>query len=383
MHCRLVTSLAELDAMREDWEALLARSDSNEPTLSPLWLLAWWRIYGGEGNRALRVFAFYEGKRLVGLVPLLQRDTLYRRVLPFRRLEPLASGEDEADETCSDYLGPIAERGREEAVAQEFVVALAKGAAGPWDEILLPSMSADSPFTPLLARKLNAIGAKVYVQTSASCPFVPLPPTWDEYLLALSSKHRYTVRRALRDFEKEMGAPPVLDVVSRREDLEPTFDTLVELHAERWKEGHGGVFASARFSAFHRTIAPALFERGALDLGLLRADGRPIGAFYNFVWNGKSYFYQSGRALDVPRGVAIGIVMHALLIRRAIERGLREYDFLAGASRYKLDLSPAVRHLVTIRAAQPRLVEHARRTTESAIRHVRTLRHALRTEESI
>jgi len=368
--------------MQEDWSALLARSESNEPTLSPAWQLAWWNVYGGAGNRALRAFAFYDGGRLVGLVPLLRRVTRYHHVIPFRRLEPLASGEDELDETCSDYLGPIAERGREEEISDGFAHALAHDIAGSWDELLMPSMSVDSIFTPLLARSLSAIDARVHVEISGSCPFVTLPSTWEGYLSALPAQHRYTVRRALRDFERAAGAPAALDIVSRRSDIDSTLDTLVNLHSERWKERSGGAFASSRFRAFHRVVAPAMFDQGALDLGLLHLKGRPIAAFYNFVWNGKSHFYQSGRALDLPKGVSAGIVMHALLIRRAIERGLREYDFLAGASRYKMDLALGTRSLVSLRAVRPRLVERARRSTESALRRARVLRNVLRAEES-
>src|SRR4051812_1266351 len=112
----VVTDPGLLEGMRAEWDALLDRSATREPTLTSAWMLAWWSVFGGTGDRALRVLLLREGGRLVGLVPLLARTAWYPPALRFKRLELLGSGEDEADETCSDYLGAVAERGKERAV---------------------------------------------------------------------------------------------------------------------------------------------------------------------------------------------------------------------------------------------------------------------------
>ncbi len=124
-------------------------------------------------------------------------------------------------------------------------------------------------------------------------------------------------------------------------------------------------------------MMPVLFERGALDLGSLEVRGEPVAAFYNVVWNGRSYFYQGGRKLEVPSQVRLGIVMHACIIRDAIERGLREYDFLSGTSRYKLELALGVRPTVTLRATRPSLAETVRCAAELVTGHARRLRSDL------
>jgi CelD/BcsL family acetyltransferase involved in cellulose biosynthesis len=157
---------------------------------------------------------------------------------------------------------------------------------------------------------------------------------------------------------------------------------LRSLHAERWgAEGHAGVFASQRFARFHEDVMPR-FLRGAdgvsLDLAWLIVRGEPIAAAYNLVYRGKLYFYQSGRKMVLPKAVRPGIAMHALGIRRSIECGLREYDFLAGASRYKRDLALASRPLTELRAVAPNLraraVDLLRTMTEGAIDRLRAAR---------
>jgi CelD/BcsL family acetyltransferase involved in cellulose biosynthesis len=380
LDCRAISDARELEGLHAAWGSLLNRSALNEPTRGPLWGLAWWRVYGQQDGRSLRVLAFTDGDRLVGLAPLLARSHLYAPGLRFRRLELLATGERQADETCSDYVGVMAERGREREVASRLARALIEGDAGPWDELVLGAQSGDDPVPSLLGDALDRAGLRVALETCDWAPYVPLPSTWDAYLQALPSSHRYLVRRSLRNFEEWAGAPARLERVTDPAGLRQGMDVLIDLHRERWsKQGRRGVFDSAVFRTFHESIAPDLLAAGALELGWLQARGEPVAALYNFVWGGKVYFYQSGRRVEgVPPSVKLGIVMHACAIRDAIAAGRREYDFLAGASRYKLELALARRPLMTLRVARPSWVEALRLTAECARGQARLVRDALR-----
>src|SRR5262249_47539321 len=112
----------------------------------------------------------------------------------------------------------------------------------------------------------------------------------------------------------------------------------------------------------------------ALELSWLVARGKPVAAAYNIVWNGKEHFYQSGRALDLPKEIRPGIVLHALAIRRAIDAGRREYDFLGGRSQYKRQPAPARRPAVRVRAVRARIRDFVRRASERGFNSVGKLR---------
>jgi CelD/BcsL family acetyltransferase involved in cellulose biosynthesis len=375
---RVVTDVAELEAIRPAWEELLARSASSDPTLTPIWLLAWWRVFGPEGGRALRAALFHDGARLAGLAPLLARPHRHRSGIPCRRLELLATGEAEADEIGSDYVGVIAERGAEGDVAAALAGALAGGALGPWDELAMPAMRGDAALPVLLAEALRGRGLDATVEVTSVSPHIPLPATWDGYLAALPSSRRYLVRRSIRDLEAWAGGALRLERATTRDELARGLAILTRLHAERWSaEDQAGVFASPRFRAFHEEVMPALLDRGALDLRWIEARGEPIAAIYNVVWQGKVQFYQGGRRMDLPKGLRPGTVIQALAIRAAIEEGRREYDFLAGTSRYKMELALAARPLVELRATRPSLGAAARRAAELAIAQAQALRRTL------
>lgn len=375
----IVKDMAGFEGLRPAWSELLERSATKEPTLDHGWMLAWWRVFGPLGGRRLRIVAVRDRERLVGVVPLLLRTHWYLPGLPYRRLELLGSGEPQEDEICSDYIGIVAEKGAEAAVVRAFTRALFdRSLFDDWDELVMPSMAGEGRVPALLREALRDRGIETVIETTNQCPYIPLPKSFDAYLNALSSSRRSWLNRTLRDVEK-LGKVEFA-CARTREQLAQGRKILESLHRERWSEnGNGaGVFGSPRFCAFHDEVMPMLFDRGALDLLWLAVDGEPIAALYNIAWNGKTYFYQSGRRLDVPKNVRPGIAIHALAIKRAIELGHSEYDFLAGESQYKLKLALERRPLVRLRAVRSSVRERARRLSSEALRHVASLRNELR-----
>jgi hypothetical protein len=374
-----LTDVAALEALVPAWGRLLETSASNEPMLSPVWLLTWWRVYGEGSGRRLRAVAFRDGDRLVGLAPLLWRRYWYRPGIPFRRLEPLGADVDEGDGVCSDYLNVLAERGAEDAVARSLAGALAGGALGGWDEFVLPVMDGEGPMPRLLTAALAEAGLDARCEQTDVAPYAPLPASWDAYLQALPKKKRYGIVRAVRDFETWADGTAELRRASTRPELEEGKRVLAALHNERWDAaGQVGAFRSPRFAAFHDAVLPQLLDAGALELLWLTVRGEPVAAIYNLVWNNKVYFYQCGRKPDAPHGQRLGVVMVAYALRAAVEAGRREFDALAGASLYKSQLLPAARPLVQVRAARRSLREWLRRAAERGIAGARGLRNALR-----
>lgn len=382
MRTRIIDRVSELERLVPAWRRLLDAAPRAEPVSTPLWLLSWWRIFGEADGRTLRVLAVEDSGELVGLVPLLWRNATHRRAIPVRRIELLATGEDEADEIGSDYVGAVVAPSREDAVARAVADAIGSRASH-WDELRMTAMNGEDPFVAKLTSALDESGIVAKLSTKVDAPYIPLPKTWDEYLRALGPSRRYSVNRSLRELEKWAGPRGwKLRSATAADDLSEGRRVLLELHGERWSAaGRSGVFASARFARFHDEVMPRLLagEDGAsLDLIWLLVDGAPIAVTYNVVYRGKVYFYQSGRRMDVPKAVRPGIAMHALAIRRAIESGRMEYDFLAGVSRYKRELALATRPIVELRAVAPtlraRAVETARILAERAIARIRVAR---------
>jgi hypothetical protein len=373
---RIIRSLEELRPFEQAWRDLLARSSTDVPTLAPFWIETWWRVFGTRGARRLRVALFTRGEHLLGIAPLLWRPYIYRPGIPFRRLELLASGEREEDEICSEYLGVIAERGEEPAVVSALASTLAAGKLGRWDEVVFPAMAGDGPTPELLAHALAKEKLTARLEASGACPYVSLPATWEEYVSALPPSGRYVVTRSLREFATWADSTAEVHEAHTPDEFDRGKRILKSLHSDRW--GDDNAFRSTRFSEFHEAVMRSLLEEKALSLLWLTVRNEPVAAIYNIVWKGRIYFYQSGRKLDVPRGIRPGIVLHAHAIRRAIEAGHLEYDFLAGTSRYKTQLSTGIHPLVKVRAVRASLREFMRRAADRSFDRARRLRSRIR-----
>lgn len=376
LQARVIRRTQDLESIREEWTALLARSGSNEPMLGPIWLINWWQVFGPHDGRELCVLTLRKGARLVGLAPLCRRKVWHLSAVPLVRVELLGSGEDEADEICSEYIGIIAEEGLEQAVADAFAEALRSGELGAWDELVMTAMSSEHVMAPLLAR---ALGKATQYEVLGGAPFARLPSTWEQYLAELSSSRRALIRKSLRAWESWAKEAPVLKRVASEAELDPAIDMLIQLHAERWQEtGHAGAFDSPLFDAFHRQTMRELLAAEALWLCWLEVEGRPVAALYNVVWGNQVRFYQSGRIVDVPKKIRPGLVIHACAIQEAIAAGCTHYDFLAGTTRYKMQLANNVRPLIQLSLSRPSLRSKLRDLGSGGVSLGRRFRHEWR-----
>jgi CelD/BcsL family acetyltransferase involved in cellulose biosynthesis len=364
----MVTVLQELEELAPAWTDLLGRSASQEAMLGPTWLLTWWRVYASGNDRQLRVALLHDGERLVGLAPLQRRRYRYRPGIPFRRLEFLGADVEEQDGVCSDYLNIIAEHGQEKRVADALAHSLLRGTFGSWDELVLSAMDGEGPMPDLLVSALGRAGLATVQTVTGEAPYLRLPATWDQYLAELPKKKRYGLLRAERDLETWAEGSQRFITANSPCELEQGQRILADLHNERWNSsGQRGAFQAPRFAAFHDALMPRLLEQGQLELTWLSVREEPVAAQYNIVASGKVYYYQCGRRIQIPKGQRPGVVLLAHAIRRAIAAGRREFDFLAGASPYKMELTQTTRPLVQVRAVRRCVAEKARVCAEHAI----------------
>jgi hypothetical protein len=185
-----------------------------------------------------------------------------------------------------------------------------------------------------------------------ACPVMELEAAEREengVLGLLRSGARRKVRRSLAELGEVTG-----EWATKSDEGIDMLDELIELHQRRWEAaGEPGAFASPRFAGFHRELVSRLLPRGAAILFRVRAADRTVGCLYHFAERGRALFYQSGLAAYEDKRIAPGFVAFALCMQACLEHGFTEYDFLAGESRYKRDLSNSSRELVWATAVRP------------------------------
>jgi CelD/BcsL family acetyltransferase involved in cellulose biosynthesis len=311
------------------WDTLHAESRLRSPFLAWTWQFEWVSVFG-EGRR-LELRRVVDGTgRLVALLPLLE-------TAPGRWL--LAGGAD-----VSDYLDLLAVRDREEEAWAALLGARATDRA-VWELHAVPGTSPTVTALPGLAA---AAGLTASVTLEERCPVLALPDSWETLLASLSGKHRHELTRKLRRFEREAPDGRVTWEHTPA-GIDARLDDFLTLH-RRSREGKAK-FMDSRMERFFRRVVPALAASGGARLAFLDLPDGPVAAFVTLEWDGTVGLYNSGFRPE-RASLSPGVVLLAHVIRDAVERGRRRFDFLRGEERYKFEFGPVPEpvHAVTIGA---------------------------------
>ena len=316
-----VTRMSLSDALAlgpATWEAVLAQVDAPSPFMSWAWHHAWADAAPASDVAASEALVLRDADGAVeALLPLGYRQVSFRRV-PVAALT-WAIG----DLGCPDHLDVPAAAATEVGA---FVPALE---ALPWDVLILSNLAPNAATAHRLCDLMAARGYAVRRRSLWGCPYLELPGDWESYLATLTPTRRHTVRRKERSLRRRY----TLEVTDYEGDrLNEGWRRLVTLHEQRWNGS--GALHLPRESRLHQRFAAELAARGQLWLTTLDLDGESVAAWYGFTHRDTVYFYQSGRDPRWDRE-SVGLVLMGLMIRRAIERGYRRFDFLRGEDVYK------------------------------------------------
>jgi CelD/BcsL family acetyltransferase involved in cellulose biosynthesis len=357
MHIRCLTTLDALAPYADDWNRLAA----GVPFRGWTWLSCWWHNYGPQDEtdasraRLAVLCVFDEANQLVGIAPwYLERSALHGRVL-----RALGSGE-----VCSDYVGVLCQRQMSEAVVDVVADYLIEqtNTNDPnglrWDLLQLDGIDANDHEAATLAAILANAGCTVHRRPGLSCWRLKLPTVWDQYVAGLSKNLRRDIRRLQREVIDTGRAE--LHTAERLDELPRAMNIFLDLHQRRQRAlGRKGCFASSRFTAFYHEVVPQLLRHGQVEFYWLELDGKPVAAEYQLVGDGVLYEYQAGVDPDAMAQQP-GKLINMILLRRAIERGYREFDFLRGDEPYKARFGAEARPTIEIRIAPNRLAPRLR-----------------------
>ncbi len=317
-----------LDLGAAVWDGLLESSPAASHFAGWAWHQAWAQSAAPEDLDASHALLLRDHDGVAAAI----LPVGIRRVM-FRRQPVTALTWAIEDVGCPDHLDVPA---RADADFEAMIPALL---SLRWDVLILSNLASAAVNAPRLGAALARHGATVRRTPLWTCPYLDLPTSWDNYLASLSATRRHRLRR---DERRLLGDHTVVTTDYAGEAFEEGWRRLISLHEQRWSGA--GVFRDPRVERLHRGFANAVARRGELWLTTLDVDGHPAAAWYGFARRDTVCFYQSGRDPHWERD-SVGLVLMAQMIRRAIERGYRRFDFLRGDEAYKKDWTAA--HQVT------------------------------------
>jgi CelD/BcsL family acetyltransferase involved in cellulose biosynthesis len=311
-----------------EWTAVADTRDRASLVLMPQAVTAWLDVFGPRLEPSILLIR--DGERAVVGTAILVRHTVRKGPFAIRRIYLNTAGEGDADSACIEFNGLMCRPGYEPAMARALRAHIDRQ---PWDELVAPGLLDGASLRALRAAFADA---HVVARTTPSY-YVSLDrirQSGKDFVDLLSPRERTRYRQVVRTYSAIGDL--VLDEATTKEQALVFLRELARLHQQTWvSRGSAGSFASEAFSEYHRRLIERCFPLGWIQLLHLRAGTATVGYHYSFLFGGSSYFYQCGYDYALGEKSAPGIVVHAFAIRHAVERGLVEYDFMAGDVEYK------------------------------------------------
>jgi len=257
---RVIRTTADWQPLEAGWKALWAACDTASPPLRWEWVWEWWRLYGeqyGDPKGGLWIVAVERDGSLVGALPLYVGKKGAEPFAP-RPLRFISTGEARSEETCAQNLDLLCKLGDAPGCRAAVAKALRRFQPKLWDRLLLEPLS---PQSPLLDWRSDIKDVRYGTPVRHVQSYVAnLDQGFDSYLERLSPNSRAQARRLIRSLNAD-GV--TFELATDEASADHFFDQLITLHQHRWTSaGEPGVFASTRFTAFHRALVRQLVPAG-------------------------------------------------------------------------------------------------------------------------
>lgn len=291
--------------IRDVWNNLVAKSQTATFFQTFEWQTTWWKHFG---RGKLWLLGVVEESNFVALASFEEKEGIW---------DFLGTSEVLAGERVTDFGDIVVQAGKEAISWQQIL----KFCPRPWDLHFLRETSKSLSL-------LKKLGGKIKVEGVA--PYLLLPSSWENYLAILPKKAQQELERKIRKF-LTIGSLKTSSEPTCQHDLEHFFYLL-----------RSSSFAKERFLTgamedFFRDLAKIFGKKGMLKICFLEVEGKRVAATLSFIFQKELLLYNSG--FDPTFAfLSPGLVLKALLIKKAIKEGQKRLDFLQGGERYKYEL---------------------------------------------
>jgi CelD/BcsL family acetyltransferase involved in cellulose biosynthesis len=315
----------DLAAVEADWRRFEATSDCT-PFQTFDWLSAWQRHVGAAKDVTPAIVTVRRGDQALLLLPLgIERRGFARRLI-------FLGG------TLVDYNAPL--------LAPDFAALAPDGFLPLWRDIRATLQASPASRHDVIAfdKMPTKVGTQpnpmlaLNVQLHPSGAYeTPLPGDWEQFY---ASKRSSSTRRRDRTKLKRLGELGPIKFVNPDSvaELALTFDLLVQQKSKAFaRMGVPNLFAPPGHLAFYRELATSPRYRSLVHLS--RLDVGSTWAALNLGLSFRDCYFHILASYDDGETSRFGPGAAHLreLLRYAIERGLKRFDFTIGDEPYKRD----------------------------------------------
>ena len=316
----VLTTLEGFEALEAEWNALFDRAARpHQVFLQYNWLRHWAHTYGrAAGRGTLAIIVGRINGRLAMVLPLVICGEFSVRQLRFM------------GEPVSQYGDVLAEEGEAaDALIRSATEHLQTLRA---DVVLLRKVRADSRLLPFL----ETLAARVTDRQDAPC--IDLPANQD--LQAFLSRYCAKARKNRRRHRRRLAEAGSIDYRCATTGAEAASAIRLAIARKRHQLKQQGriapAYASTHLEEFMAAVAGDCGRPAGASVSWLTVDGTPIAHTVCFVAKSHAAAHITVYDPEFER-FGPGILLLEDVIADALSKGVRTYDLLAPAARYKTD----------------------------------------------
>ena len=344
MRIEALTRPEDLVTLRPGWDALAQTEPRDGLFRTSSWCLSWMEHVRPDARPFVVVVRDDDGT-LLGLAPLCKLK--YRdHGLSLNAISP--AGREVVSGDYLDYLAVPSARNRVYPAILDFLWEK----RSEWELLVVGEVADGGDLYRAVQTFSDTKELPIRMQEERICPYIELPPTFEDYLGGMSQQFRWKIRRDTRDILEKFGAQ--VEVITEPEQVRDNLPILAALHTAHWQRVNqpGNMGRPGFLECLKQFCAnPSAGVRPRLYI--LRHEQKPAAAVIMFWFAKTASFYQAGWDPDSPLVRRTpGTVLLTQTIKDAIEHGLSYYDFLRGDESYKGRLTKSSRRTVTLLVAR-------------------------------
>lgn len=301
-----INAFDELNALKQEWNALLNKSKDKTIFLTHEWIVNWWKCFGQD--KELFVLIVKNNERIVGIVPLMLKNKKIKFI-----------GTPQSD-YCDFIIGE-----KKEGVLKVIYEYLLKNKK-LWNSISLEEIPENSSSLSLSKNILKGMGGYFDIVFSNKCLSF-------EFSTDFQGLKKRDVTRNINGFKKK-GTLMVDSVTDLHEALD-LLNILFEQHIKIWAErGNESMFKEDKYKEFLIKLTNELLPKSKVNIVALKFNQKPISIHFGFSYNNKFLAYCQSHDLEYSkRGPAT--ILNKFLLDHYFAAGFSEVDFSRGTESYK------------------------------------------------
>ena len=318
-----ITDWQGFHALKPEWNELLLNSNADNYFLTYEWLSIWGRHICGESDPFLLIAREPETGNLLGVTPFVIEKNYFIKKLIFMGNGSLQT----------DHFDFIIKEGYEQEIVKVFTTILYQQ-RNRWDTIFLDGLKSSSQVLQNLLASTESDHKLIYSET---CPYLPLPDSWESLKQKFGKNLRYNLGRYQRKLDKCFPGAVSFQTVKEESELITAMSKLYQLHhlIQFSNKNRKGLFEEKKIEDLNDEISKQALALGNLRLHSLRVEDNIIAVLYCFQYKNRVYYYQAGYDPEW-KNFSPGRLLMAYAIKKAITEGMKEFDFLRGNEAYKL-----------------------------------------------